>query len=76
MLFLGIRAVLCLDLNMEEVLRRFPVIGSKILNHVGDESLIDFKATSRENYDFLENEKIYWLRIIKKYIGKFNGELD
>ena len=43
------------------------MLGKKILNHVEDETLVNFKETCRENNFFLENERFYWIRIINHY---------
>ena len=52
---------------MEEVNQRFPLIAQKILNHVDNETLINFKEADRTNTAFLEKERFYWIRIIKRY---------
>ena len=60
---------------MEEVFQRFPLIAQKILNHVDNETLINFKKVSRNNADFLEKERFYWIRIIQRYnclFGEFH----
>ena len=60
---------------MEEVFQRFPLIAQKILNHVDDETLINFKEAGRNNADFLEKERFYWIRIIQRYnclFGEFH----
>ena len=60
---------------MEEVCQIFPLIAQKILNHVDNETLINFKKVSRNNADFLERERFYWIRIIQRYnclFGEFH----
>ena len=52
---------------MEEVSQRFPLIVQKILNHVDNLSLINFKRADRNNNEFLVKERFYWIRIIKRY---------
>ena len=39
----------------------------KILNHVDNETLINFKEAGRDNATFLENERFYWIRTIQRY---------
>ena len=39
----------------------------KILNNVDDKTLINFKEAGRDNAAFLEKERFYWIRIIKRY---------
>ena len=52
---------------MEEICQRFPLIAQKILNHVGNETLINFNEAGRNNAAFLEKERFYWIRIILRY---------
>ena len=52
---------------MEQLCQRFPLIGQKIINHVDNETLINFKDGSRNTNDFLKKERFYWIRIIKRY---------
>jgi ankyrin repeat protein len=52
---------------MEEVSQRFPLIVQKILSHVDNLSLINFKRADRNNNEFLIKERFYWIRIIKMY---------
>ena len=42
---------------MKEVSQRFPVIAQKILNHVDNETLINFKEAGRNNAAFLGKER-------------------
>ena len=42
-----------------------------ILENVDDQSLVTFKETSREMFDFINDERFYWLRILRKYNGSF-----
>ena len=59
--------VLHLVSSMEELGSRFPLISQIILNNVDDNSLANFRKVSRENSNFLDNERFYWIRNIKKY---------
>ena len=63
-----------MHLTMEEVCQRFPLIAKKILNHIDNETFINFKKVSRNNADFLKKERFYWIRIIRRYNCLF-GEL-
>ena len=49
----------------------FPLISQIVLNNVDDKSLTNFRKTSRENSNFLENERFYWIRRIKRYFSNF-----
>ena len=57
--------------SMEDLGRRFPLISQIILNNVDDKSLTKFRKASRENSNFLENERFYWIRRIKRYFSNF-----
>ena len=52
---------------MDELCQRFPLIVQKIMNHVDNETLINFNEAGRNNVAFLEKERFYWIRIIKRY---------
>ena len=52
---------------MEEVCQRFTLIAQKILNHVDNETLINFKEAGRNNAAFCGKERYYWIRIIQRY---------
>ena len=56
---------------MEDLGRTFPLISKIILNNVDDKSLANFRRASRENRYFLDNERFYWIRNIKKYSETF-----
>ena len=57
--------------NMENLRNRFPTLISRILDNVDDESLVIFKETNREIHDFLDKERFYWIRILRRYNGSF-----
>ena len=52
---------------MDELCQRFPVLVQKIMTHVDNETLINFKEAGRNNATFLEKERFYWIRIIQRY---------
>ena len=56
---------------MEDLGRRFPLISQIILNNVDDISLTKFREASRENSNFLDSERFFWIRNIKKYSTNF-----
>ena len=58
---------------MKSLFRRFPVVGGKILKNLDSKSLAQCKVARREISEFLENEKLYFISIIKKYTDKFKG---
>ena len=52
---------------MESLSQRFPLMAQKIMSHVDDKTLINFKETGRNNAYFLGKERFYWIRIIQRY---------
>ena len=44
-----------------------------VIKEVDDQSLVRSKEASREIGEYLENERFYWLRIIKNYTNNFEG---
>ena len=54
---------------MEELSNRFPHLASNILNEINDQSLFNFKESSREMKSFIVSEKFFWKRIIWNYKG-------
>ena len=57
--------------EMENLRNRFPTLISMVLENVDDQSLVTFKETNREMLDFINEERFYWLRILRKYNGSF-----
>ena len=58
---------------MENLCIRFPVASEMVLKNLDDPSLKRSKLAGRGMAKFRETEKIYWIRIIKKYIAHFKG---
>ena len=52
---------------MEIIFQRFPLLGEKISNNIDDESLVKLKESSQESSKLLEQERFFWIRIIKHY---------
>ena len=52
---------------MEEFLARFPGLGRKIFNQLDNQDLIKCKEVSRYQCKFLEDDRLVWTRMIKKY---------
>ena len=55
------------NIRLEDICRRFPLVGKQICNNLDDESLINFKEADRNNYRFLEQERFFWVRNIRAY---------
>ena len=52
---------------MKEFLERFPGLGRKIFNQLDNQDLIKCKEVSRYQCKFLEDDRLVWTRVIKKY---------
>ena len=61
---------------MEIIIKRFPLVGKTIFKKLDGKSLARSKQASREISEFLENEKFFYLRRVKKYKRKFQGFED
>ena len=59
---------------MENTVKRFPLIGQKILKNLDNQSIFRAKKSSKEISRFLDNEKFYWIRIIKNYKENFEQQ--
>ena len=44
-----------------------------VLKNLDNQSLIRSTKAKRGFAEFLDDEKFFWIRIVKKYIGKFEG---
>ena len=56
---------------MEDLCHRFPSLIPTILENCDNQSLVNFKETSRDLHNFVESERFYWIRIIEKYKENF-----
>ena len=52
---------------MEDICKRFPHLAKRIFDQVDDQSLNFCKQISEEVLEYLDKEKFFWIRIIKKY---------
>ena len=55
---------------METICKRFPHLAERIFDQVDDQSLDKCKEISEEVLEYLENERFFWIRTIKKYQSK------
>ena len=53
-------------LVMDFIVRRFPILAENIINNLDDKSLVKFKDANRENHEFMDQERFYWIRILRK----------
>ena len=56
---------------MEDLCQIFPLVSQIVLNNLDDQSLANCKIASKALKEFLENEKFFSIRIIKKYKKNF-----
>ena len=62
---------------MEEVLVRFPHIGNQVFQQLDNEDLIKCRKISPSWNEFIGNQKLPWIRMIKKYLHEleFNKKI-
>ena len=56
---------------MENILARYPHLGKLVFNNMDNQSLINFKEASRDVSEFMENDRFFWIRILKRYGKNF-----
>ena len=59
--------------DMDIISKRFPIVFRRILNNLDDQSLVRSKEASKGLAKMVENERLFWLRSIKKYNENFKG---
>ena len=57
---------------MEEVLLRFTHLGEDIFDSLDDKSLAKCRKISKNWKSFIDNQKFYWIWIIKKHDERVN----
>ena len=57
---------------METICLRFPHLVKLVLNNLDNQSLIYCKEASREVSESLENERFFWIIILRRYRNNFN----
>ena len=65
-----------LNQNLNIICRRFPHVSQRILKNLDDQTLKRSNEVSREVVKVLDNERFYWIRIIKSYIEMFKGKKE
>ena len=55
-----------------DMLTRLPHIGEKIFNSLDNPSLLKCKEVSKTWYDFIDDQKFPWVRMIKTYVKESN----
>ena len=57
---------------MENILERFPVVAKEIFNNLDNQSLTKCKEASKEISQFFDQERFFWIRIIRNYRDNFD----
>ena len=57
---------------MESIFSKIPDLGEKIFKELDNQSLVKCKEVQRSWYNFINEEKFQWLRMIQNYIGDNN----
>ena len=55
---------------MENLCLRFPLVSKMVFNELDDESLTKVKMSNRKICQFLEDERFYWIRVLKSFRGR------
>ena len=54
---------------MESIFAKIPDLGEKIFKELDSQSLVKCKEVQSSWYDFINAEKVLWIRMIQNYIG-------
>ena len=54
---------------MEEVFLRFPHIGKQVFKQLNNENLTKCREISKSWEEFIDNQKLPWIRLMKKYLS-------
>ena len=58
-----------LSSRMESIFLKIPDLGEKILKELDNQSLVQSKEVQRSWYNFINGEKVLWIRIIQNCIS-------
>ena len=61
------------SIMMEVFCNRFPLVTNNLLDMLDNTTLLSCKEANRELNNFIKNEKLVWLRIIRLYKGNIIG---
>ena len=59
---------------MEEIFSRFPHLGDAIMDQLDNTDLTDCRLVDRIWRNFIDNQKLQWMRIIFKWTAYYNQE--
>ena len=57
---------------MENIFGRIPVLGDAIFNQLPDQKLVESYQVSKTWESFIKNQKLPWIRMMKKHIGNID----
>ena len=58
---------------MDVIFKRFPAVRRMVLKNLDNQSIVRSVKANRGFAEILVKERLYWIRIIKKYVGNFKG---
>ena len=58
------------------IFKRFPHFSESIFNNLDNRSLINCKEASRELSEFIDNERFFWIRILRNYNKNYDKFQD
>ena len=61
---------------MEDLCGRFPLLSKMVFENLDDQSLVKVKESSRKINNHLQNERVYWIRMIKTHVEYFKKFAD
>ena len=61
-----------ISFRMESVFLKIPDLGEKIFKELDNQSLVECKEVQRSWYNFINEEKVLWFRLIQNYISDDN----
>ena len=71
-----IRTAPLISFRMERIFLKIPDLAEKIFKELDNQSLVKCKEVQRSWYNFINEEKVLWFRIIQNYIRKDNEFLQ
>ena len=61
---------------MENIFQRFPHLGEAILSNLDNEYLVSCNGINQDWQNFIGQQKLSWIRMIKKYVGSSHNLPD
>ena len=62
--------------DLANLASRFPHLGEAIFDQVDDRTLINCRKMSKTWCQIIDGQRNTWLRLLKKYIGKFDDVVE